>query len=147
MLKPAFLIVAAALTLGSCGGPKQLGVDHAWVRLPPVAGHPAAAYFELHGGADTATLVAVDTPAAAQAQMHESMTANGMSSMAPLAKVSVPAGETVKFAPGGKHVMLFGLNAAIAPGGKIPLHLRFADGTQLTANADAVAAGAPPPQG
>ena len=56
-----------------------------------------------------------------------------------------PAGGSVTFAPGGKHVMLFGLKPGIAPGAKVRLHFVFADGKTLDTATQAVAATAPAP--
>ena len=133
-----------ALALASCGGPKDVTVDHGWVRLPAVAGRPAA-YFTLHGGKAGAILIGVSSPDAESASLHESMEMNGMSSMAPLTQVAAPAGGKVAFAPGGKHVMLFGLKPGIAPGGAVRLHFAFADGETLDASLPAVSASAPAP--
>ena len=132
---------AAALLLACCGKPVALTADHAWVRLPAVPGRPAAAYFTLHGGAANATLVAVATPAALRAEMHESM-AGGMR---PLGSVALPAGGTVAFAPGGRHVMLFDVDPRLTSGGATSLTLRFADGHRLSARATVVGAADPPP--
>ena len=144
-MKTAYLCPLAALALASCGGPKEVTVDHGWVRLPVVAGRPAAAYFTLHGGKDGAILIGVSSPDATSAQMHESMDMNGVSSMAPLTQAVAPAGGAAKFAPGGKHVMLFGLKPGIAPGAKVRLHFAFADGKAIDTAAQAVAATAPVP--
>lgn len=145
-LKATLTLPFAALALASCGGPKQVEVDHGWVRLPPVAGHPAAAYFELHGGPADETLIAVDSPVALHAAMHQSMSENGMDSMAPLKQVTVPAGKTVKFEPGGRHVMLFGLDKTVKPGGTVGLHFVFADGKEIDYQAKAIAANVPVPE-
>jgi len=145
-LKAALLLPLAALALGSCGGPRQIEVTHGWVRLPPVQGHPAAAYFELHGGPADETLIDVASPVALRAEMHQSMSVNGMETMAPLKQVAVPAGKTVKFEPGGRHVMLFGLEQSVKPGGTVGLHFVFADGKRLDYDAKAIAANAPDPE-
>jgi copper(I)-binding protein len=134
-----------AVALASCGGPKEVAVDHGWVRLPAVAGRPAAAYFTLHGGKGGAILIGVSSPDAKSASLHESMTMNGMSSMAPLTQIAAPAGGEITFAPGGKHVMLFGLKPGIVPGGTVRLHFAFADGKTLDASLPAVSASAPAP--
>jgi copper(I)-binding protein len=144
-LKSAYLFPLAALALASCGGPKEVTVDHGWVRLPVVAGRPAAAYFTLHGGKDGAILFAGSSPDAKSAQMHESMEMNGVSSMAPLTQVAAPAGGKITFAPGGKHVMLFGLKPGVAPGAKVRLHFAFADGKTIDTAVGTVAATAPAP--
>jgi len=39
--------------------------------------------------------------------------------------VDLPAGKTVKLAPGGYHVMLMGLNTPLQAGRSIPLKLTF----------------------
>jgi copper(I)-binding protein len=129
-----------ALSLAACGGPPDpLRVEGAWVRLPAVPGRPAAAYFTIRGGPTPATLIAVASDTAIVTEMHESM-ANGMR---PIAKVEVPAGGSVPFAPGGRHVMLIDLNRGITPGKTVTLTFTFADGTRLLRRAEAVAANAP----
>lgn len=144
-MNSAYLFPLAALALASCGGPKEVTVDHGWVRLPVVAGRPAAAYFTLHGGKDGAILIAVSSPDAKSAQMHESMEMNGVSSMAPLTQVAAPAGGKIMFAPGGKHVMLFGLKTGVSPGARVRLHFAFADGKTIDTAVETVAATAPAP--
>lgn len=144
-MKIAYLFPFVAFALTSCGGPKDVTVDHGWVRLPVVAGRPAAAYFTLHGGKQGAILIAVSSADATSAQMHESMEMNGVSSMAPLTQVAAPAGGKVEFAPGGKHVMLFGLKPGVAPGAKVRLHFAFADGKTIDTAVETVAATAPAP--
>jgi copper(I)-binding protein len=117
-------------------------VDGAWIRLPAVAGQPGAAYFTLHGGREAETLVSVSTRAADRAEIHESAKdANGMVKMTPLASLDLPVGSEVKFVPGGKHVMLFGMVANVHAGEKVPLTLRFASGHQATAIADVAVPG------
>lgn len=145
-MRIALTLATMAFALAACGGPKQVMVDHGWVRLPAVAGHPGAAYFELKGGRTDATLVAVSSPQAGRAQMHESMMQNGMSSMAPLDRVAVPAGTTVTFSPGGKHVMLFDLASTVKPGSTISLHFSFADSHAIDVSVPAIAANAPDPR-
>ena len=67
VLKIAYLFPFVAFALTSCGGPKDVTVDHGWVRLPVVAGRPAAAYFTLHGGKQGAILIAVSSADATSA--------------------------------------------------------------------------------
>ena len=49
-----------------------------------------------------------------------------MASMRPLARIDVRYGEIV-FAPGGRHLMLFGVDPALKPGDQIPLVLHFSN--------------------
>lgn len=138
-------IVAAALLLASCGKPAELGAEKAWVRLPAVVGRPGAAYFTIRGGAQADTLLAVSTPAALRAELHETMDKAGVKSMQPTRDVAVPAKSEIAFAPGGRHVMLFDLGPAVKPGTRIPLALAFASGRKLELQAEVVDAGDPPP--
>jgi len=143
-MKSALLLVPAIVILSACQQPKEASASHAWVRLAAVPSNPSAAYFTLTGGPKDATLTGVSTTAAVRSEMHESMNAGGMMSMAPLKLVALRAGGEVKFAPGGKHVMLYGLKAT--PGGTVPLTFTFADGHTLTTPAKVVGAGDPAPE-
>ena len=142
-MRIVFGLGVAAMALASCSQPKELSVDGAWVRLGAVTGRPAAAYFTVHGGPAPATLISVTTDVAIKAEMHETMDKGGMSTMAPIAKVEIPANTDVNFAPGGRHVMLFSMNSGIKPGDRVMLTFAFADGTRILNNANVVAAGTP----
>ena len=134
-----------ALLLAGCGQPAAPSVDGGWVRLAAVPGRPAAAYFTLHGGTRATTLVAVRAALARRGELHQSMNAGGMASMKPLARVAVPAGARVIFAPGGRHVMLFDVDPGAAAGGTTTLTLVFADGRTVATSAQVRAAGDPAP--
>ncbi|MFW2852549.1 copper chaperone PCu(A)C [Sphingomonas sp. TX0543] len=141
-----FLLAAAAL--GGCSQQKQLSVSNAWVRLPAVTGRPAAAYFTIHGGAADATLINISTDVAVRTEMHEMKAgANGAMTMDAIQQVRVPARQTVRFAPGGQHAMLFDVNPSVKPGGQIAFTFTFADGLRIQQQADVVGAGDPPPKG
>jgi periplasmic copper chaperone A len=144
-MRATMAVIGAALALAACA-PKQTYVDHAYIRLPARPGGDAVGYFTVHGGPKDATLVSVSCYDAIQTTMHQSMEAGGMSTMQPLGEVPVPAGKSVAFAPGGRHLMLFHLNPAIRPGRAVPLLFTFADATRLSLNAPVIGAGDPPPK-
>jgi periplasmic copper chaperone A len=146
VMRANVVVVMTALALAGCAKPKQLYVDGGYVRLPAVAKQPAAAYFTLHGGPSDKVLISVSSPYAIRGELHESMNKGGMSTMAPLQQVDVPAATEVPFKPGGKHVMLFDVNPTIKPGGSLPLIFTFADGVRIQLDAATIAAGAPPPK-
>ena len=148
-MKRLVALLFGILLVGACHRepePGGLRVDSAWVRLAPVRGQPAAAYFTIHGGDRETRLEAVTSPEAQRVELHESRTEGGMSRMRPLAEVSVPAGGELAFAPGGRHAMLFGLSPEVQPFSRIPLHFRFAGGEELRVHAFVLMAGAPAPQ-
>lgn len=135
----------AAITLAGCGGPADLSVDDAWVRLPAVPGRPAAAYFTITGGPRPRTLVRVTADYAVRAELHRSMMAGGRMTMRPLSSVAVPAGEEIAFEPGGRHVMLYDLNPRAKPGATTLLTLTFDDGFRIYRKAFIVSAGTETP--
>lgn len=146
------LLPVLTLMASACAGPPDLSVDDAWVRLPAVAGRPGAAYFTVHGGPAQRTLIAVSADYALRAEMHESMgggqgmAGGGMAGMRPLGPVPIPAGEEVRFEPGGRHVMLFGLDAGAKPGMTTLLTLTFRDGSRVYRKARLVGAGDAAPE-
>src|SRR5207237_363126 len=133
-----------ALLAASCSQPKPpaaagIVVERAWIRLPAVAGGAAAGYFTISSGrADR--LVGVAAPGA-RIEMHESMASGGMMVMKPLAAVTLPAGERIAFAPGGRHLMIFGLGDRARPGGRLALTFRFAASAPVTVPATLAGAG------
>ncbi len=138
-------IVSLAL-LASCQQPAELKAERTWVRLPAVAGSPGVAYFTVHGGDKDDILLAISSPAALRAELHESIKGDrGMMAMAPIKDVAVPARGTLEFKPGGKHVMLFNIGPRVAAGQRIPLALAFASGKRIEVQALIVGAGGAEP--
>jgi copper(I)-binding protein len=108
-------------------------VTQAWSR-PAVAGGTGGGFMVLSNHGKTAdALVKVESPAAREVQIHESSTAGGMSSMRPLARLAVPAGGSVAFAPGGYHLMFVGLKKPLNVGDSLPATFTFASGAKVTA--------------
>lgn len=139
---PALLLLLA----GCHGRASEPKISEAWVRLPAVAGQPAAAYFTVHGGRADARLVRIESALAAKTEMHQSMAGMaGMATMTPLDQVDVPAGGRIDFKPGGNHAMLIGLDPVVKAGTAVPLRFGFGDGTTAEAEAKTVSAGADAP--
>ena len=61
----------------------------------------------------------------AKAQIHQSYEENGMHRMRPAGRLAIPAGETLRLAPGGYHIMFMGLSTPFVAGEKIPVTLIF----------------------
>ncbi len=106
-------------------------VSEAWIRALP-GGLPAGGYFTLHNGtAKTLTLSGAASPACGMLMLHRSETMGGMASMSDVATIDVPAGGTVRFSPGGLHLMCMQPTNAIKRGATIDVTLEFAGGTKL----------------
>lgn len=140
------LILPLTALATACQAPAERGATDAWVRLPAASGRPGAGYFTLTGGAKGATLLAVESPAAQRAELHEMASEGGVMRMGAVANIPVPANGQVRLAPGGLHVMMFGIRPGMQPGGTIPLTLRFADGGSVALDAKLVGAGDPAPE-
>lgn len=140
MRRLAIITLAAGMVAG-CQQPREIFVDKGYVRLSPVEGSPAVAYFTLHGGADAATLISVTSPTTIKTELHESMTSGGISSMAPIKDLALPAKADIAFQPGGKHVMLFSVNPGVKPGATMPLIFTFSNNLRIQYDAPVIAAG------
>ena len=103
--------------------PPGITLSDARIQLPLVFGRPGAAYFTLsQANGAPRKIVGVTVEMAARAEMHQ--TKGG--TMVPVSEVEVGPGKTIKFAPGGYHVMLFDLDPK----------LRFAKNAELTVTFD-----------
>lgn len=139
LLLLAGALVSGALVSGAAAAPATAPqVSGAWVQLSPVPGRPAAAYFTLRGGSVDDRLTGVTSTAATRVELHTSGMVQGMMHMAGMTAVAVPALGRVAFAPGGNHVMLYGLKPSAR---SVPLRLTFASGTTATVDAEARTAG------
>lgn len=126
-------LLALVLLVAATGAAQadSVTVSDAWIRaLPPSV--PSGGYFTLHNGtAKPVTLTTAQSPACGMLMLHKSNSMTGMSSMDDVSEVIVPAGGTVKFAPGGYHLMC--TEATAKPGQKVPVTLNFRSGAKVTA--------------
>jgi periplasmic copper chaperone A len=105
-------------------------VSNGWIRKLP-SGLPAAGYFDLHNGGDkTITLTGASSPGCGMLMLHRSENMGGMMHMDDVSGVDVAPGATVKFAPGGYHLMCMGSKPSLTPGSTVPVTLIFADGSK-----------------
>lgn len=153
MFRPARLACALlALAPAAAAAPRAghaihaIEVRQAWSR--PSAGGSGVGYMILvNRGTKADALVRVESPLAARVEAHRSDMAGGVMTMAPAARVEIPAGGEVTFAPGGYHLMFMGLKRPLKAGDRLPASLSFASGRRI-AITFAVGTGAgPPPAG
>ena len=124
------LALALFLVAGAAGLARAetapVAVEHAWARPTPPHATNAAVYFTVKNtGKTDDILTGAETPAAAKAELHESSMEGGIMKMRSLVEVVVPAGESVAFAPSGKHLMLLGVKAPLTAGQSFTLSLKF----------------------
>ena len=117
----ALIAVACAMPAGEAQA-QPVAVNDAWVRAPAPGQKVAGAYMELVSRTHLA-LIAVASPTAASAELHNTSVEEGVMRMRPVARIELPAGKPVKLAPGGLHIMLIELKQPLKPGDKVPLTL------------------------
>ncbi len=118
------------------GPAREAGVSlhHGWMRRVTEA-VPAAGYFTLKNDTGTAKfLTGAASPDCGQLMLHESQTENGQARMAMMTQVPVPPYGSMSFSPGDYHLMCEQPSAAVQPGARVPVTLRFADGGTVAAN-------------
>ena len=98
-----------------------------------------AAYLSVmnHGAAEDA-IIAVSTPAAEHASLHETTMENDVAKMNEVPRLVVPAGATIDLAPAGTHIMLTGLKAPLKAGETVPLILTFEKAGEVKVDAAVV---------
>ena len=110
----------------------DLHVAHPFARATAASAMAGAGYVTIlnSGAADDALIgVEADFP---RVMLHDSKTVDGVASMLALDAVTIPAGETVTFAPGGMHIMFMGLNGdPLEAGEEIPATLIFENAGRL----------------
>ena len=103
---------------------QSVEVNEAWVRGTVQGQNATGAFMELTSKSN-ARLVNASSPAAKTVEVPNMKVEGGVMKMYPVDGVDLPAGKTVKLAPGGYHVMLMGLNAPLQAGRSIPVKLTF----------------------
>ena len=103
-MKPVVLALATILSAGSAQA--EVSVTNAWARETIGAGKTSAGYARIVNTGTADRLVSVSTPAAAMADVHQSVEQGGMMRMLPVKALDIPAkGETL-LKPGGYHIMI-----------------------------------------
>lgn len=106
---------------------QEVDVSNAWVRTS-VQGQSATGAFMTITARQDSRLVGVISPVAGVAEVHEMKMDGGVMKMrAVQGGLALPAGKPVELKPGGYHVMLMDLKAALAKDSTVPMTLVFKD--------------------
>ena len=139
-MKTLFTMAALLLAMG-CQPAPDFRIDDARIRWLPGDG-PMAGYFEFsnQSGQDV-QIISATSPAFGRVLLHESVDQDGRMRMQHHDIVTVSAGGSVLFAPGGLHLMLTEALQTIRPGDVLTIELQLEDGTALSADFDVRAPG------
>lgn len=127
----ALLFVVWKVWAAESGG---VSVTDAWARPTIGEGRTTAAYMTItNGGNEDDALQSAHSPKAEAVELHKTtMTADGVAQMREVKNgLPIAAGGTIKLAPGGIHLMVMGLDEALAEGGELPLTLEFAKSSPM----------------
>lgn len=114
----SFALLATDLT----AAPPVVQITDAWARATVPGQKVAGVYLQIRSPRD-ARVVAVQSEAAASAEIHSMSTEQGVMRMRKLDALTLPAGETVALKPGGNHIMLLDIKQQLKPGDKVPITL------------------------
>lgn len=127
-------ILLARSAASSSSGAVRL--ERAWARSTAPSATNGAVYLTIVNRSDaTVRITGATVPAsvAADAQVHHTSAGDsGMAGMKMVETVTVKAGTTVRFAPGGYHVMITGLAKPLTEGERFPITLTRTGGGPLT---------------
>ena len=104
----------------------QVKVDNAWARAT-VQGQKATGAFMKLTAPQATQLVAVSTPVAGVAEIHEMKMDGGVMKMRAVSALDLPANQSVELKPGSYHLMLMDLKAPLAKDASVALTLTFKD--------------------
>ena len=125
-MKLKSLALIAALACGAAYA-QNVEIREAWIRTS-VPGQNATGAFMKITAKDGVKLVGASSPAAGVAEVHEmKMEGDVMKMRAVSGGLDIAAGKTVELRPGGYHVMLMDLKAALQKDSTISLNLVFKD--------------------
>ncbi len=126
-----FILLAATLGFAApaLAGDTMQGDLHImapWSRPLPAVSVNGAAYMTLMNmGSEADKLVAVSTPAAKKAEIHNHVMEGGLMKMRRVENITIAPGASTVLEPGGLHVMLMGLTEPLVEGKSFPLTLQF----------------------
>ena len=149
LLALAFLSIGSSIAIADDVKAGDLVISQAWSRATPRGAKAGAGYLTIENkGSAPDRLVGASSDVAGKAQIHEMKMANGVMKMRPLDNgLEIPAGQTVKLAPDGYHIMLMDLKSQLKRGEKLPLTLTFEKAGKVTVTFEVEGVGSKGPTG
>ncbi len=135
MIRRSFFIAAllpiAAAAHGGGTAHGSLTIEAPWTRAAGQGGQ-GAGFLTIRNAGAADRLLSASTPAAGRAELHTMLRDGDVMRMRAVEAIAVPANGAVSLAPGGLHIMLFGLTRPLAVGESVPLTLLFEQAGAVT---------------
>ena len=147
----AFVILATSLSAAPARAEEvkagDIVITQAWSRATPGGAKIAGGYLTIENkGTAPDRLIGGSGDVAGKVEVHEMAMNNGVMTMRALDKgLAIEPGKTVKFAPGGYHLMLMDLKQPFKQGDKVPLTLEFEKAGKVAVSLDVQGVGAQAP--
>jgi copper(I)-binding protein len=127
----------------------DLVISQAWARATPKGAKVGGGYVTIENkGSAPDRLTGASSDVAGSVQVHEMSMQNGIMKMRPVENgLAIAPGKTVKFGPGGYHLMMMDLKAPLKQGQKIPVTLDFEKAGKATVSLQVEGVGAQGPTG
>lgn len=120
------ILFAALLLSAAVARAAPITIGHPYSHPTAAPGVPAVGFVTLTNTGKADRLIAVESPAAERIEIHQTQMQSGVMKMRALSDgLPLPAGKTVALAPGGLHLMLFGLRQLLVEGQSLPVTLKF----------------------
>lgn len=134
------LLGAMEFPAGATNTKGKVTVTHAMIPVPtnPTTG---AVYMTIHNGTSRSiSIVGVSIPSsiAGMAMPMKEVLRGQTETMVNVPQIAIPAGKTLRLAPGNYHVMLEEMKTTLSRGTKVPLTLHLSNGTTVSVTATVV---------
>lgn len=133
----AFLFVLITAALAACGArpaadpPAAISaagvqIRDAWAAPTPNGVDVSAGYLTIENtGSAPDSLLSAASPRAARVEIHEMVMNGAEMQMRPVEGLALPVQSEIALAPGGRHLMFFGVTQPFQDGEQIPVRLTF----------------------
>ena len=108
------------------GAVAPVQISGAWARASVQGQQATGAFMQLTAQEDL-RLIGVETPVAAQGEVHEMRMEGDVMRMRQIEGLDLPKGKTVVLKPGSYHLMFQQLKAPLQDGSQVPVKLLFQD--------------------
>jgi hypothetical protein len=135
-LSIAILLATAMAAAFSPAWAAPFEITDGWFRALP-GKLPAGGYFTAYNGSGRElAIVSASSDACGMLMIHQSSNKGGMSGMNMVDRVPLAPGATVRFAPGGYHLMCENPTAKMKIGSRVGVLLKLSDGNSVAAGFD-----------
>lgn len=130
------LMLACLCLIQAVQAESSIAIDSAWIREAPPATSVLAAYMTVKNDSDTdQQITGMESPDFRSAEIHRTVVKDGVARMLPVDALTVAAGASIRFEPGGLHVMLFDPQRPLHEGDSARLIVHMASGVTIATQA------------